>query len=208
ARLEAKVERFEPIAGRLALDFVNTVGWRDRSEPEERLASFDDLLSWSRAVGLVSRSERKRLAAQGRLRPSQARAVVERARVLREALHRLFARFAAGQKPARPDLDTLNDVLAQAPGRRRLRHQGRGFVWEASGSRSLESILWEVAWSAADLLIHEAPKSIKRCAGTGCGWLFLDTSRNRTRQWCSMSSCGNRAKAKRHYAKRRRAEWE
>ena len=161
------MKRFEPIAGRLALDFVNTVGWRDRAEPEERLGSFDDLLSWSRAVRLVSRSEGKRLASLGRLRPNQARAVLERAIVLREALHRLFVKFATEQRPARRDLETLNDILAQAPARRQLGHRGREFLWKASGRRALESILWEVAWSSAAVLTHEAPKTIKRCAGAG-----------------------------------------
>jgi len=49
---------------------------------------------------------------------------------------------------------------------------------------------------------------VRICEATatdGCGWLFLDETRNRSRRWCSMKDCGNRAKARRHY-RRRRAE--
>jgi predicted RNA-binding Zn ribbon-like protein len=46
---------------------------------------------------------------------------------------------------------------------------------------------------------------VGECEGEGCSWLFLDTSRNRSRRWCSMEDCGNRAKARRHYERRQKA---
>jgi hypothetical protein len=46
---------------------------------------------------------------------------------------------------------------------------------------------------------------LKICAGDDCGWLFIDESRGARRQWCSMETCGNRAKARRHYARHRGA---
>jgi CGNR zinc finger len=44
---------------------------------------------------------------------------------------------------------------------------------------------------------------LRRCHGPGCGWLFLDRTRSHTRRWCSSSDCGNRARARRHYARHR-----
>jgi predicted RNA-binding Zn ribbon-like protein len=64
-------------------------------------------------------------------------------------------------------------------------------------------VLWPVVLAAADLLTSGDRARIHECAGPGCGWLFLDTSRNRRRRWCTMQGCGNRAKARRFYERAR-----
>ena len=79
---------------------------------------------------------------------------------------------------------------------------GYTWVWD-EGGRALDSMLWPVARSAADLLTSGELQAVRQCAGRACGWLFLDTSRNRTRRWCDMSVCGNRAKARRHHERLR-----
>lgn len=63
---------------------------------------------------------------------------------------------------------------------------------------------WGPAWLAARNyleLLGAAPDRIRSCAHDACVLHFLDTSRNGTRRWCSMATCGNRAKASRHYAR-------
>jgi predicted RNA-binding Zn ribbon-like protein len=62
-------------------------------------------------------------------------------------------------------------------------------------------MLWPVARSAADLLTSQEQSRVRECAASDCGWLFLDLSRNRSRRWCDMETCGNRTKARRHYAR-------
>ena len=75
-----------------------------------------------------------------------------------------------------------------------------GFTWLwAEGGKALDCMLWPIARSAADLLTEGPLAAIRLCEGRDCGWLFLDTSRNRTRRWCDMRICGNRAKARRHH---------
>ena len=75
---------------------------------------------------------------------------------------------------------------------------------EFSGDEdALECMLCPVVRDAADLLTSRELERVGRCADERCGWLFVDTSRNRSRRWCSMESCGNRAKARRHYRKSR-----
>jgi predicted RNA-binding Zn ribbon-like protein len=70
----------------------------------------------------------------------------------------------------------------------------------ARGRRDLDEMLRPVARSAADWLVSADVDRVRLCADDrGCGYLFVDTSRNRSRRWCSMESCGNRAKARRHY---------
>jgi predicted RNA-binding Zn ribbon-like protein len=63
----------------------------------------------------------------------------------------------------------------------------------------LDRMLWPVARSAADTLTSGDLKRVRRCARQGCDWLFVDTSKNRSRRWCSMSMCGSRVKAGRYY---------
>jgi predicted RNA-binding Zn ribbon-like protein len=75
------------------------------------------------------------------------------------------------------------------------------FAWDwAEEPVSLDRVLWVVARSAGELLTADKLDRVRQCADDhGCDYLFIDTSRNRSRRWCSMESCGNRAKARRHY---------
>lgn len=189
------MDRFEPVGGALALDFVNTVGWRTSDAPEERLTSWSDFREWAETAGLeLGRREREPGAEK-----------LQALCALRESLYRLFLAFASERRPAPRDLAALNRALRAAPERRRLTASGSRIVWEERGGGSeADQVLWAVTRSAAKVLTEESPERIKRCEGEGCGWLFLDTSRARARRWCSMSDCGNRAKAKRHYARRRK----
>ena len=62
-------------------------------------------------------------------------------------------------------------------------------------------LLAPVLWSAGDLVLNVARRRIRQCANEKCLWLFVDESKSGTRRWCDMTSCGNRAKARRHYSK-------
>jgi predicted RNA-binding Zn ribbon-like protein len=134
--------------------------------------------------------------------PARATAVLAEAIALREALHGLAKGVRLG-KAARPgDLDILNKCLLRYPEGRSLAPSGQRFVWKSHGDGiALGSPLGAIARLGAELLVTAEPASIRCCAGPGCGWLFHDSSPNKRRRWCSMESCGNRAKARRHYAR-------
>jgi predicted RNA-binding Zn ribbon-like protein len=197
------MKRSDLVGGNLALDFVNTVSWRGREAPEERIDSYADLVTWSEMAGAVSRPSAVRLLRTSNRRPRRAADVLGGARRLRECLHRLFSSRSRSRPLDPGDLWQLNATLRRAPGRKALVAVGQSLVWRPGVGSGLEEMLWPIAWSAADLLVGTTPERLKVCAGAGCGWLFLDDSRNRSRRWCSMSDCGNRAKARRHYAKAR-----
>lgn len=196
------------VGGRLCLDFVNTVAWRAADASEERLHSYDDLLDWGGVVGIVSPGDATVLRRLARQDPDEAARTLERARRLREALFRLFSSLRQGRRPQEPDLEILEAALAAAPPRRRLIWRHGAYAWDVesfgAGNRELERVLWPIVWSAADLLVEGTADRIKECAGEKCGWLFFDASRNRSRRWCSMRDCGNRAKVRRHYHRTRR----
>jgi predicted RNA-binding Zn ribbon-like protein len=195
---------FELDGGNPCLDFANTVSDRPAPLPRERLKSYGDLVAWGQQAGLVDRAEARHLLAEGERRPEEAAAVLRQARLLREALFRIVSAFAASRLPAEHDLHALNAALPGALAHLRLAPAGRGltFSW-ARDPGALDSMLWPVVRSAAELLASEDLRAVRECAADTCGWLFLDRSKNQSRRWCDMKVCGNRSKARRHYARKR-----
>jgi predicted RNA-binding Zn ribbon-like protein len=202
----AAEHRFELIAGHLALDFVNTVDWR--GDPERRrdlIDTFDDLLAFARQVGAVGAGEVRGMAAAAARDQHAAERHLRRARRLREVLARLLAAAGRHARPEPRDVRVLNAFVAAARQKRRLEPRGIGFtwVWLTDDEANFSRMLWPIVLAAADLLTSDQRVRIHECAGNGCGWLFLDTSRNQRRRWCNMQGCGNRAKARRFYARTR-----
>jgi predicted RNA-binding Zn ribbon-like protein len=202
----ARAETFELIGGHLALDFVNTIDWRgDPARREDLLLSFEDLAAWAKAAKLVRTADIRtlRLAAQR----DQARALrsLRRARRLREVLAHVLLAAGGDARPAARDVRLINAFLAAALRHRRLQVRGAAFawVWARRESELFDALLWPIVLAAVDLLASDDRTRIRECRGEGCGWLFLDTSRNRRRRWCTMQSCGNRAKVRRFYERAR-----
>ena len=189
----------------LCLAFVNTCYWRGRPEPAETLRNFDDVLAFlercsGSAPALIARARERAVSD----RSAAARACSE-AVALRETIYRIFVAIAAAETVRGGDLEQLNRALALAPPRARLIEGARGFGWAAANDRAptVPALLAPILWSAADLLTYADNRRLRRCANEECLWLFMDHSKGGTRRWCDMNSCGNRAKAKRHYARAR-----
>lgn len=199
------VETFKYIAGHPALDFANTADrWDDGVPAGEKLKAYDDLLAWSEGAGLIDRSVARRLQAEAARHPRDAVRVLAKARALRSLVYRLFAQAGEGRR-AVADLDTLNAALATVLPHRRLAATTAGFEWGWDDSIVLDRPLWPVLQAAAALLASERLPRVRVCGGERCHWLFLDETKNRSRRWCDMSVCGNRAKARRHYQRVRHA---
>jgi predicted RNA-binding Zn ribbon-like protein len=200
--------RFKLRGGVVCLDFVNTVGSRLTDRSREYLRSYEDLLDWSTQDGLLSLEEREDLFRQATLDPEGAREVLSRALALREALHRLISAHIAGESQDENDLSTLNRELSISLSHLRVVPDDGAYTWgwDRSGDEGetlLDSPLWPVAQSAAELLTSEKLGRVKLCAGEGCGWVFLDESRNSSRRWCDSRDCGNRERVRRHLARKR-----
>ncbi|HKR02387.1 MAG TPA: ABATE domain-containing protein [Pyrinomonadaceae bacterium] len=208
---EAKEQEygFELVGGRVCLDFVNTLnGSRDTGETEEKLTGYEELISWGRQAGLVKEREARELLREAARNPKEARAIIERARELREAIYRIISAATHDRAPVRADLAVLNGELARAMAQSEILNTAEGFVWDWSeGGKdvSLDRVLWPVARSAAELLTSEEMRRARVCEADDCTWLFMDLSKNRSRRWCDMKYCGNRAKSRRHYERKRSA---
>lgn len=192
---------FEFSGGRLCLDFANARRALSKGDPRRRYAS---LLRWSQLAGSVSEQQTRRLAGAAARRPAEAKAVVERAGHLGEAINGIFTSLAAGRQPASAAVGVLNAELARAMSEARLVPTNGGFSWGWSRTKApLESVLWPVARSAADLLVSEEIVSVKVCSDATCLDLFVDATKNHRRRWCDMKVCGNRAKVRRFRARQR-----
>jgi predicted RNA-binding Zn ribbon-like protein len=195
----------ERVGGELCLDFANTVaGWTRRSARpdfgmrEDRMLEYDDLLAWSSAAGGLERDAAIRLQREARRRPAEATAVLARAGRLRLAIYRAGWLIGNHRAPLAEDLQVLTDEVAVARRHERLEAQGTALSWRTEPVTSqLDAPLWPIALSAARYFSERDLTRLRVCPGDSCGWLFADTTRNRSRHWCDMRVCGNLAKVRR-----------
>lgn len=188
--------------GALCLDFVNTVHCYGCADLGEYLNTYSDLVTWSRHVGTITDDEAKTLSHRAAGHPAEATSAHRRAIELRESIYRIFTIGIEGQPLTQEDLAVFNDYLGEAMTRSQIVKTQDDFYWDMTGKKEkLDWILSPIIRSAADMLVSDEFRRVKKCADPTCGWLFLDISRNRSRRWCDMADCGNRAKASRFYKK-------
>jgi predicted RNA-binding Zn ribbon-like protein len=187
------------IGGHVSLDFLNTVGWRLGTEVREDLVTFYDWIGWSRHNGLLAPAEAQKAMRWGDRHAARAKAMLARVIGLREAIYRVLRAHVDRGTPPERDLALFNAALREACATLEVRRQESGFVLECEHPDDSRHALWRVIRSTAELLASPELGSVRVCAGEGCGWFFLDRSRNRRRRWCMMSDCGNREKARRYY---------
>jgi predicted RNA-binding Zn ribbon-like protein len=194
---------FEYSGGSLCLDFVNT--WGNRSDPSsDRLREAHDLLDWAFGAGILSERERSDFEKLAHLESDKMLGVFRQALELRETVFELCSTIAAGGKPGERHVAALNAALQTVP-RQELCCGGDCCEWEwPAETPELRQILWPVIQSAADLVTSPDAVRIRECGAPDCNWLFIDRSRGGRRKWCDMSTCGNRAKARRYYERHRR----
>jgi predicted RNA-binding Zn ribbon-like protein len=184
--------RFELVGGDVALDFLNTIHDWTVADPRDYLADVGAALRFGLASRALTPREARRLAAK------PAASELRRLRELRARLERIFRAAIVRRAPLVGDLNALSKDAADAARAARLRRAKQQVVREvtldAAGSATLR---WRVVEAALALLTSERFRSVKTCPA--CGWFFLDTSKNKSRRWCSMTTCGSNAKARRYY---------
>ncbi len=194
------------LGGKLCLDFANTADYHASDHPQELLTRYEDLVGWSQHVGLLAKPTVQPLLRDASHRPADAAAILEQAIALRETIYRIFAAIAHGGQPRPDDLARLSAQAGRAFTRSQIVKSGGGYRWEPLASAdALDQMLYPIARSAAELLTSQELRRVRQCADTlyGCGWLFVDTTRNRSRRWCDMRDCGNRAKVRRFLERQR-----
>ncbi|HSN18100.1 MAG TPA: CGNR zinc finger domain-containing protein [Gammaproteobacteria bacterium] len=177
----------------VALDFANEGG---------RLQSYEALLDWNQKADFIGPNGRRNLSAGS---DKAKAAALQEAQALSATLRSLFQAAARDEVLPQKALDHLNSIVQQTAAWRHIAactdtacEGGRKINcgWDFKGAPPA-AVLGPIVWRAVELLETGPLDRVKECPGEGCGWLFLDTSKNRSRQWCSMQSCGNVSKVRR-----------
>jgi predicted RNA-binding Zn ribbon-like protein len=190
-------------AGDLSLNYANTKDWHAGQHPVENLSTYSDLVTWGQQAGLVTSEVAEQLNKLADKNPRAAGEMYEYAIALREAIFRIFSYHYTGVPILEADLSMLNNVACEAMGHFQLTRVGDTFEWQIPADIvDINLILWPIAHSAGELLTSPKVTRVRQCEDDrGCGYLFIDQTKNHSRRWCSMESCGNRAKARRHYSR-------
>ncbi len=189
----------------LCLAFANTVSWHASEQPVEHLQNYHDLVAWSLEQDIVDQEQAERLRHNAAQDKEAAAGVVARGHELREAIYRIFVAHTHASEATAEDLARINQELARMAPFERIERVGQAYRWNWTASDALDRMLWPIIRSAGLLFTNEALLArVGQCADDrGCGWLFLDLSKNHSRRWCDINDCGNRAKQQRYQRRAR-----
>ena len=198
-------EPFKLYAGHPALELVNTLDLRFSAQAVDLIPTYRDLLRLTTQLELLTAEQARKLGRT--VGEEDAQRVLASTVELREALAAVLYGRIDGGKPPAAQIQILEQQFHAAGLHRRLLAGESHLEWSWSGvERQAEIPLWMLAQAASDLLVSSDAEIIKDCGAPTCRWLFLDVSKNHTRRWCDMKTCGNRMKARSHHARAQEAE--
>jgi len=161
--------------GHVALDLTATLTGRKKAEQKDLLGGTKDLARWLRAAGMEASDVSIDNLAM--------------ARELREIVYRLVTARLAGKPLDELDRERLNSLAREGAAPELT--VGGDARWRGGPRALLSSVAAEAVW----LLGNDRASRLRQCQGEGCAVLFYDISRAGERRWCSMTACGNKAKA-------------
>lgn len=197
------VETIELEGGWLCLNFTNTVSNRFKEPLLDYLQGPAEWLLWTKRLQLASPVEIDQMEKFARDHEKLARDQLVEIINFREALYNIFHAISHHAQPAKNNIELFNRQLSGTLQKLTLNIYPHGVVgenWKVT-DRNLLIPLYPIVKSAYELLISYLLPRVKEC--DNCGWLFLDQSKNKSRRWCSMHTCGSSDKSKRYYRKRK-----
>ncbi|MEJ1938348.1 CGNR zinc finger domain-containing protein, partial [Nostoc sp. NIES-2111] len=181
----------------VALDFTNPSSGRGSLTHQEHLRCFDDVVDWAGHARVMLPADcafvRTAMAGDGK----GAARIFAQVLQARELIWRIGTALAERRLVPDELRQELGALHAQCLASADLELRDGAYVWTWNPRRGIvPAILGPVVLSALALLMERDLARTKRCEGRECGWLFFDTTKNRTRRWCEMKVCGNRAKVR------------
>jgi len=195
----------EFIGGDLSTDFTNTRSGRYEASGHEHIQRYADLVEFTRQAGFLTAAEAKRLLAEAERRPEKATQIHRRSVALREAIWRAFANIAKEERPVAEDVELIGAEAADALGNARVQRTSEGFEWRWPETDDLARALWPIARAASEILTSDHERALLReCSDDTCAWLFVDRTKNHSRRWCDMNTCGSRNKVREFRSRQKR----
>ncbi|MFI5023599.1 MAG: CGNR zinc finger domain-containing protein [Alphaproteobacteria bacterium] len=198
-----RAEALPLVGNELALDLANTSSGRGTAKAREHLQRAEHVVLWARHAKALTPADGETLQAILAANPKLAARLLRRTLEVREVVYAIAAAIAAGHPADGAAIDQLRRIHAECVAHAKLVPHGATFVWAwdpADGP--VEAVLGPITLSALTLLTQADLSRIKQCRGDHCGWLFFDTTKNKSRRWCEMVVCGNRAKQRRFHRRR------
>ena len=195
---------FEYIGGDISADFTNTKSGRIDGAGHEHLQTYADVVEFTRQAGLLKPAEARRLIADAQRHPERATQIHRRAIALREATFRAFERIIQGKDPARDDVELISAEAADALGHLEMVKTSEGLALDWPSSDDVARPLWPIARAVSAVLTSPDDRSLLReCSDNTCAWLFIDRTKNHSRRWCDVNTCGSRNRV-REFRKRQK----
>jgi predicted RNA-binding Zn ribbon-like protein len=197
SQLPSRAATLDLVGGSLALDFTNTSSGRGSPSHQEHLRDFETLIQWVEHARVATPLDCLFMREEAARDPGRAAVIFARALAVRELIWRIGGTLAEGREIAQALRDELVEAHARNLAFAQIKSRDQGFIWSWDPRRDLEAaMLGPITLSALSLLMEKDFSRTRRCEGKECGWLFFDATKNKSRRWCEMRVCGNRAKVR------------
>jgi predicted RNA-binding Zn ribbon-like protein len=189
------------VGNQQCLDFINTQ-MIVRGNPTDLLGGCKDLVAWLVQAKLLNTAQASAVMAQWNHNDREQ--FFEQAIAFRKTLRDMAERIVARKSIPGSTVATINELLSRCPGYPQLVYQSGRFARRFQPHAALKDcLLVTLAEAASDLLCSGDLSLVKKCGNAACILFFYDTTKNHTRNWCSMQLCGNRIKVAAHYQRTR-----
>jgi len=183
------------------LDFINTQ-MIVRGNPTDLLGGCEDLVAWLVQAHMVDKVQAAVVMTQWGHEDQEQ--LFEQGITFRRTLRDMAARIVARKSIPDSAIVSINKILSRCPGYPQLVRKKGGYTRQfQSQAAQKDGLLAPLAEAASDLLCSGKWSLVKKCGNPACILYFYDTTKNHTRNWCSMQLCGNRKKVAAHYQRKR-----
>jgi predicted RNA-binding Zn ribbon-like protein len=185
-------DRFGPlVGGDLIFDLANTTDRHGEHGAADDLApGYANVVDWFEYAEVLEPQQSRRLLLVAGKNPRDAAAIRRRLIALREATYAIILAIIDQRAPETPDLYVLNEELASAHAARHLVASQGSLDWGWVAPIGLDRVLWEASLAAERLLTSDRLARLRQCDAPDCQRVFLDTSRNGSRRYCTSTGCG------------------
>ncbi len=183
------------------LDLINTQ-MIVQGNPTDLLGGCEDLVTWLVQARVVEKVQAAVVMTQWSHEDQEQ--LFEQGIKFRGTLREMVKRIVARKSIPHSAVEFINQVLSRCPGYPQLVYKNGGYTRQfQSQAAQKDGILAPLAEAASDLVCSGNLSLVKKCGNPACILYFYDTTKNHTRNWCSMQLCGNRIKVAAHYQRKR-----
>jgi predicted RNA-binding Zn ribbon-like protein len=201
---EGRTQAHQPflyVGNHLCLDFINTQMIL-RGNLTDLLGGYEDLVAWLVQAKIVNTAQAAVVRTQWSHKDQEQ--FFKQGIVFRNTLREMVKRIVARQSVPGSAVASINQLLSRRPGYPQLVcTKGRFERQFRSQAAQKDDLLVPLAEAAGDILCSGNLSLVKKCGNAACILYFYDTTKNHTRNWCSMQLCGNRIKVAAHYQRKR-----